>query len=97
MNNYFATSIGYSAGPDFFMNHVLSRQSNVNDIACLNQPNSPWSNVVYKVNEAQEQRKEGINIIINQIIMDTIMIVIEYDLSHCHKMYYYYRYLYSRL
>ena len=50
--------IGYSAGDDFFMNHILSRQGNVNDIACLNQPNSPWSNVVYKVNEAAEYPKE---------------------------------------
>ena len=40
------------------MNHIISKQSNVNDIACLNQPNSPWSNVVYKVNEGAEYPKE---------------------------------------
>ena len=44
-------AIGYSAGGDFYDSHYLSRQSNVNDIACLNQPSSPWSNVVYRVNE----------------------------------------------
>ena len=53
--------IGYSAGDDFFMNHYLSRQGNVNDIACLNQPSSPWSNIVYKVNEGAEYPKEQIN------------------------------------
>ena len=40
-------SIGYSGGGDFFFNHPLSRRSNVNDIACLNQPITPWSNVVF--------------------------------------------------
>ena len=44
-------AIGFSAGVDFYDSHYLSRQSNVNDIACLNQPSSLWSNVVYRVNE----------------------------------------------
>ena len=46
----YGAAIGYSAG-DIYANHYLSRQSNVNDIACLNQPVSPWSNVVYRVND----------------------------------------------
>ena len=40
-------SIGYSAGEDYFFNHPLSRKSNVNDIACINQPFTHWSNVVF--------------------------------------------------
>ena len=41
-------SIGFSAGRDF-ANHPLSRQPNVNDIACVNQACSPWTNVVYRI------------------------------------------------
>ena len=45
--------IGYDDGEDFFENYDNSNNSNssINDIACLNDPNSPWSNVVYKLNE----------------------------------------------
>ena len=42
-------SIGYSAGEDFFYNYELSRTHDVNDIACLNEPYSPWSNLVFKL------------------------------------------------
>ena len=45
-----STGIGFSAGPSLYANHPLSRRSNVRSIACLNSPQSPWSNVVYKVN-----------------------------------------------
>ena len=41
--------IGFSASSTLFANHPLSRQSNVNSIACLNSPSSPWSNVVYRI------------------------------------------------
>ena len=54
-------AIGYSAGGDFYDSHYLSRQSNVNDIACLNQPSSPWSNVVYRVNEGRDLMYERID------------------------------------
>ena len=40
-------SIGYSAGEEFYTNHLLSRANNVNDVACLNEPYSEWSNIVY--------------------------------------------------
>ena len=43
-------SIGFSAGPNLFANHPLSRQPNVNDIACDKQTCSPWTNVVYRIN-----------------------------------------------
>ena len=43
-------SIGFSAGYNLFANHPLSRQPNVNDIACINQTCSPWTNVVYRIN-----------------------------------------------
>ena len=42
-------SIGFSAEPSWYANHPLSQQPNVNDIACLNQICSPWTNVVYRV------------------------------------------------
>ena len=42
------TTIGFSITQDFFENHALSQTPNVNDIACLNSPNSTWSNVVYR-------------------------------------------------
>ena len=45
-------SIGFSAGPNLFANHPLSRQPNVNDIACVNQTCSPWTNVVYRITVA---------------------------------------------
>ena len=44
-----STGIGFSAGPSLYANHPLSRRSNVRSIACLNSPETPWSNVVYKV------------------------------------------------
>ena len=40
-------SIGFSSGEDFFFNHPLSKLPNVNNIACLNQILTPWSNVVF--------------------------------------------------
>ena len=46
-----STGIGFSAGPSLYANHPLSRRSNVRSIACLSSPTSPWSNVVYQVNE----------------------------------------------
>ena len=44
---FFSPSIGYSAGADFFYNHELSRLKNATDIACLNEPFTSWSNVVF--------------------------------------------------
>ena len=42
-------AVGYSAGPNFFKEHPLSRKTNVTDIDCLNYPLSVWSNLVYKL------------------------------------------------
>ena len=44
-------SIGFSASSSVFANHRLSRLLNVNDIACLESPSPPWSNVVYQIDE----------------------------------------------
>ena len=44
-------AIGYSAGPNNFANHPLSKTSKVADIDCLNYPSSVWSNVVYNLTE----------------------------------------------
>ena len=41
--------IGFIASEEFFANHPLSRSNDVNDIACLNEPYSQWSNVIYKL------------------------------------------------
>ena len=46
-------AIGYSAGPDNFANHPLSRTPRLTDIDCLNYPSSVWSNVVYNLNEGK--------------------------------------------
>ena len=49
--HYFA-AIGFSASPDFFDEHPLSRNSSVNDIACINEdsvPPSNWSNILYEI------------------------------------------------
>ena len=48
--NAYTPSIGYSFSSSFFENHFLSEQTNASEIACLNQPSSVWSNVVYKLN-----------------------------------------------
>ena len=45
-----SASIGFSADYNLFENHPLSQQPNVNDIACVNQTCSPWTNVVYRIN-----------------------------------------------
>ena len=46
-NDY--AGIGFSIEENFFVNHELSLTPNVNDIACLNDSTSEWSNVVYCV------------------------------------------------
>ena len=46
-------SIGFSASEEFFENHPLSRSDDVNDIACLNEPHSQWSNVIYKLTKCK--------------------------------------------
>ena len=40
-------SIGFSASPSFYAEHPLSRTSSVNEIACINNATSVWSNTVY--------------------------------------------------
>lgn len=42
-------TIGYSIDGNLFNSHPLSGTAAVNDIACLNQPQSVWSNVVSKL------------------------------------------------
>ena len=42
-------TIGYNAGPDHFDNHHPS----TSDIACVNYPNSNFSNVFYTLHEAE--------------------------------------------
>ena len=49
--SYLRASIGFSASSSVFANHHLSRLLNVNDIACLESPSPPWSNVVYQIDE----------------------------------------------
>ena len=55
-------AVGYSAGPNFFKEHPLSRKENVTDIDCLNNPPSLWSNLVYKLSGGDK------NIIISLLI-----------------------------
>ena len=45
--------IGFSASSNFFAEHPLSRNSGVNEIACINKdsiPSSNWNNIVYEIN-----------------------------------------------
>ena len=44
-------TIGYSAGGDPYNNHDPS----TNDIACVNDPNSDWSNVIYQISDANPE------------------------------------------
>ena len=44
-----SASIGFTASSASSINHPLSRLPKVNDIACLKQQCSPWSNVVYQI------------------------------------------------
>ena len=46
-SNY--ATIGFSITQDFYANHYLSITANVNNISCLNSPNSEWSSVVYHI------------------------------------------------
>ncbi len=42
-------TIGYHADGDFYKNHALTGSESANEIACTNSPDSPWSNVVYRL------------------------------------------------
>ena len=44
-------TIGYSAGGDPYDNHDPSSS----DIACINSPDSDWSNVLYQISDASPQ------------------------------------------
>ena len=49
---HYSAAIGFSASDEFFAEHPLSRNSSVNDIACINEdsmPPSNWSNVAYEI------------------------------------------------
>ena len=49
---FYNAGIGFSASPSFYAEHPLSRNSSVNEIACINRnstPSSNWSNVVYQI------------------------------------------------
>ena len=39
--------IGFNANNSLYQNHRLAGTSDANDIACLNSPDTVWSNVVY--------------------------------------------------
>ena len=41
--------IGINANGKFYRNHNMSRSSRANEIACLNYPDSDWSNVLYQL------------------------------------------------
>ncbi len=45
-------TIGYHAEGDFYLNHELTGSPVADGIACTNQPDSVWSNVVYQLAEA---------------------------------------------
>ena len=49
MNYATKAGIGFTVrkGYDMYAYHPLSRTENARDIACLNSPSSPWTNIVY--------------------------------------------------
>lgn len=47
-------SIGFSSSNDIFFNHQLSLQPSVNNISCLNNSTTPWSNVVYDISHSEQ-------------------------------------------
>ena len=42
-------TIGFNTDGTFFVNHPLSGMDNTSEIACLNAPETVWSNVVYQI------------------------------------------------
>ena len=42
-------TIGFSSGDGLFANHQATLLGSAQSIACLNEPNSPWVNVVYEL------------------------------------------------
>ena len=44
--------IGINGDGRFYANHVLSKSENAHQIACMNSPNSEWSNVLYQLRES---------------------------------------------
>ena len=61
---HYSATIGFSASDDFFAEHPLSRNSSVNDIACINEdsmPPSNWSNVAYEITNGEFENCNGKN------------------------------------
>ena len=54
-------SIGFAAPGGLFANHPAALNDSAQSIACLNEPASPWVNVVYEIS-AKIQLLHGINI-----------------------------------
>ena len=42
-------TIGFSSGDGLFANHPATERGSAQSIACLNQPTTPWVNVVYEL------------------------------------------------
>lgn len=42
-------TIGFNAGGSHFENHLLSGTSSTKSIACKNQSNTMWTNLVFKL------------------------------------------------
>ena len=70
-----SASIGFSAGPSLFANHPLSRQPNVNDIACVNQTCPPWTNVVYRISSDLSCKFKSMNSILVLANSNTIIVI----------------------
>lgn len=49
-------TIGFVTESGLYANHVTLLRGNAKDIACLNSPNSPWVNVVYKLIDSCKPR-----------------------------------------
>ena len=43
-------TVGYYGDGNFYENHALANTANANTVACLNSPDSVWSNLIYRLN-----------------------------------------------
>jgi hypothetical protein len=71
-------TIGFNAAGEMFANHIPSSS----DVACLNSPDSAWSNVIYRLsNETSElpppTNVEALNITLNTTVIQWVVTTID--------------------
>lgn len=49
-------TIGFVTEGGLYANHAATFRGNAKEVACLNSPNSPWVNIVYKLTDSGKLR-----------------------------------------